>query len=49
MALYGNMRPFEDTIDGLDQMRMMSESTTLAQVLAYVGENKLIITLEAES
>lgn len=48
MALRGNMRQFMDTTDGLDQTKMMSESSALARISAYVAENKLIMTLEVK-
>lgn len=35
-------------IDGLDQTRMMYESSALARISAYVAKNNLIAALEAE-
>lgn len=45
----GNMRPFVDITNGMNQIKVMSESSTLARILAYVAKNKLIAALEAES
>lgn len=49
MDLRGNMRPSVDTTDGLDHTKMMSESSALARISAYVAKSKLIVTLESKS
>lgn len=42
MTLLGSTRPLGDIKNGLDHTMMMSESSTLARISAYVIENKLI-------
>lgn len=49
MTLYGNTIPLRAITDGLKKTMMMSESSTLAQISAYVAENMIISTPEAIS
>lgn len=49
MGLYGNMRPLDDTIYGMDQMKVMYESSILARISTYAVKNKLIAVLEVKS
>lgn len=49
MDLCGNMRPSVDIMDGLAQKIVMSDSSTLARILAYVAEMKIRAALEDES
>lgn len=49
MDLYGNMRPSVDTMDGLAQKIVMSDSSALARILVYVAEKKIRAALEDES
>lgn len=49
MVLLGSMTLLMDITDGLYQTMKMSESSFLAQILAYVTENKLIAASKAEA
>lgn len=48
MGSYGSMRPLK-VLDDLKQMKMVIELRSLAWILAYMDENRIKATLEANS
>lgn len=48
MDLCGSMRPSKDIMNGQIQMIIMTESSALALILAYMAENRITTPLEAE-